>query len=104
MLASRTDSLPLGKPRKTEEPPEVTDTKQNPPPRRQGSVTLPVTGGGGMWRWQSLHQRGAEAAGLRRGTCPSSAPARSLAWSNLLPGCWSLSHHLKEGNQQPAPP
>ena len=42
----------------------MTDTKQNPPPRRQRRVTLPVMGGGGMWRWQSLRQHGAGAAGL----------------------------------------
>ena len=103
-MASRTDSLPLGRPRKTEEPPEVTATLQHPPLRRPRSVTSPLPGGGGTRRWQGFHQRGGEAAGFRLGTCPSFCASWSLAFRHLLPGCWSPSHHLNEGSQQPAHP
>lgn len=49
-----------------QETPEVTVTKQNPPTGRQGSVTLPLKGGGGMWRWQCFRKCVGEAAGVQR--------------------------------------
>lgn len=81
----------------------MTDAKQiHPPiPRQRRSVTSPLTRGGGDHGVVGsisvyLEDR---LQGLGLGPFQASMPVTSLALSHLLPGCWSLSLHGKEGNR-----